>query len=145
MADTDMTTTEREAFLADVRVGVLAIERPGKGPLAHPVWYVFDGTDVIVTMEATSVKARLLARSGRATMTVQDERPPYRYVMVEGPATIEPASDGDGYDLREVAIRYLGTEAGNAYADELAGTYEAVTVRLHPERWTTVDYGKEGA
>jgi PPOX class probable F420-dependent enzyme len=145
MADIDMTAAEREAFLGDLHVGVLAIERPGKGPLAHPVWYVFDGTDVIVSMEATSVKARLLARSGRATMTVQDERPPYRYVMVEGPVTVEPAHAGDGYDLRDVAVRYLGAEAGNAYADELDGTYDAVTARLRPERWTTVDYGKEGA
>src|SRR5690606_24435255 len=33
MADTDMTDAERDAFLSDVRVGILAIERDGKGPL----------------------------------------------------------------------------------------------------------------
>jgi len=36
-----MTPQEREAFLADVHVGVLAIEEPGRGPLALPVWYVY--------------------------------------------------------------------------------------------------------
>lgn len=142
MADTSMTAAEREAFLADLHVGVLAVERPGKGPLVHPIWYVFDGTDVIISMDADSVKTRLLNRAGRATMTAQDERPPYRYVTVEGPVTISPAYDGDGYDIRQVASRYLGPELGARYADATAGTYEAVTVRLRPEHWTTVDYGK---
>ncbi len=142
MADPVMTDDERAAFLGDVRVGVLAIERAGKGPLAHPIWYVYDGTDVIITMEATSAKATLLQRAGRATMVVQDETPPYRYVSVEGPVTITPAQEGDGYDLREVAIRYLGPEAGQEYADEVGGSFDAVTVRLRPERWLTVDYGK---
>jgi PPOX class probable F420-dependent enzyme len=114
MADPVMTEDERTAFLTDVRVGVLAIERPGKGPLAHPIWYVYDGTDVLITMEATSAKATLLRRAGRATMVVQDEAPPYRYVSVEGPVTIAPAQDGDGYDLREVAIRYLGARGRSA-------------------------------
>ena len=31
-----MTRAEREAFLADTRVGILAVEQPGRGPLAVP-------------------------------------------------------------------------------------------------------------
>jgi PPOX class probable F420-dependent enzyme len=145
MADPAMTESERAAFLADLHVGVLAVERPGKGPLAHPIWYVFDGADVIISMEAGSAKAKLLARAGRATMVVQDERPPYRYVAVEGPVAVAPSHPGDGYDLRAVAGRYLGDDAGARYAEEVGGTYDAVTVRLRPERWTTVDYGKDGS
>ncbi|HAS08990.1 MAG TPA: pyridoxamine 5'-phosphate oxidase, partial [Acidimicrobiaceae bacterium] len=34
-----MTVEEREQFLADVHVGVLAVERPDGPPLAVPVWY----------------------------------------------------------------------------------------------------------
>jgi hypothetical protein len=29
-----MTKTEREVFLADVHVGVLAVEEPGRGPMS---------------------------------------------------------------------------------------------------------------
>ena len=35
----EMTTSERDDFLSEVRVGVLAIERDEKGPLCAPVWY----------------------------------------------------------------------------------------------------------
>ena len=34
-----MTRTEREAFLAETRVGMLSVNEPGRGPLTVPVWY----------------------------------------------------------------------------------------------------------
>jgi hypothetical protein len=33
-----MTKQEREAFLAEVHVGVISIPEPGRGPLTVPVW-----------------------------------------------------------------------------------------------------------
>ena len=40
--DLRMTRAEREAFLADVHVGVLSIAEPGRGPLAAPIWYGYE-------------------------------------------------------------------------------------------------------
>ena len=34
-----MSRDEREAFLADLHVGVLAINDSGQGPLTIPIWY----------------------------------------------------------------------------------------------------------
>ena len=46
-----MTAAEREAFLADVHVGVLSVEDPGRGPLTVPVWYAYraGGTLDVIT------------------------------------------------------------------------------------------------
>jgi len=138
MVDTDMTDAERDSFLADVRVGILAIERPGKGPLALPVWYQCEAGEIVITMGDDSAKARLLRRAGRATFTVQDEHPPYRYVSAEGPATVttEPA------DVADLATRYLGPELGRRYAAANPPNDSTAVVRLRPERWLTCDYGK---
>ena len=138
MADTDMTDAERDAFLSDVRVGILAIERDGKGPLALPVWYQYDDGDIVITMGDDSAKARLLRRSGRATFTVQDERPPYRYVSAEGPVTLAT----EPQDVTDLAIRYLGPDAGRQYAAANPPDDSTAVVRLAPERWLTCDYGK---
>lgn len=138
MSDTAMTIDEREAFLAGVHVAVLAVERDGRGPLAVPVWYQYDGTDVTISTEGSSVKATLLRRAGRATLTVQDEAPPYKYVSVEGPVTI----DSGGGDVHAIATRYLGAELGAWYAEQNPPNEDWVTVRLRPERWLTVDYAK---
>ncbi len=133
-----MTRSERDAFLADVHVGVLAIDEPGRGPLALPIWYRFVDGDVLINMEASSLKGRLLAAAGRATMTVQSEAPPYQYVSVEGPITIEP-DDGEGLAL---ATRYLGPDFGKLYADANPPGADSIVVRLRPDHWRTFDFNK---
>jgi nitroimidazol reductase NimA-like FMN-containing flavoprotein (pyridoxamine 5'-phosphate oxidase superfamily) len=133
-----MTVEEREAFLADVHVGVLAIEEPGFGPLALPIWYLYEDGEVLLGMGGGSVKAKLLRAAGRATLTIQTEEPPYKYLSVEGPVRIEETQRDD----YEMASRYLGPELGRWYADNNPSTPESVTVHLTPERWRTKDFGK---
>jgi len=64
-------------------------------------------------------------------------------VMVEGPVAF---ADVDyERDVRQIALRYLGSEMGEMYLKATAGDRERdgmVLVRLRPERWYTVDYGK---
>jgi len=138
MADMNMTEAERSEFLADVRVGVLAIEHPGHGPLALPIWYQWQHGQVLISMDSDSLKARLLRAAGRATMTVQTETAPYKYVSVEGPVAVAH-EDRDGL---EMASRYLGPELGKWYAEANPSTEQSVIVRLTPEKWRTCDFGK---
>jgi len=138
MADLDMTAEEREAFLADVHVGILAIARNDKGPLALPIWYQYEDGVVIIGMGGNSLKAKLLRAAGRATMTVQTETAPYKYVSVEGPVVVVP----EQRDTLVMASRYLGPEFGKWYADNNPNTAESVTARLTPERWVTADFNK---
>jgi hypothetical protein len=138
MAEPGMTPAEREDFVAGVRVGVLAVAHSGHGPVALPVWYIYRDGEFQVLTQRDSLKGRLLAKAGRATMTVQDEAPPYRYVSAEGPVVLDPAPDID----LEMASRYLGPEMGAWYARNNASTDKTCLVRLKPERWRTVDYGK---
>jgi PPOX class probable F420-dependent enzyme len=139
MGELDMTREEREAFLADVHVGILAIADGSRGPLALPIWYQYEGGEVVMGMAGTSTKARLLRAAGRATLTAQTEEPPYRYVMVEGPVTV---SEGERRDDLAMATRYLGPELGAWYAEQNADRGDQVVVRLRPERWLTSDFGK---
>lgn len=139
MSPLDMTTDEREAFLAGLHVGVLSIGREGKGPLALPIWYAYEaGGDVVLSMDGASLKARLLGARGRATLTVQDEAPPYKYVSIEGPVELRPAT-GDNLEL---ATRYLGAELGRWYADTNPLAADSVVAVLRPEHWRTYDFGK---
>ena len=137
MADGSMTKAEREAFLADVHVGVLAVDEPGRGPLSLPIWYLVDGEEIVMSMAADSLKARLLTAAGRATLTVQTEEPPYRYASIEGPVSIGPAT----HDPLELASRYLGPELGQWYVDNTPAE-GSVNARLRPEHWRTHDFGK---
>jgi PPOX class probable F420-dependent enzyme len=138
MGDLAMTEDERQRFLADLHVGVVAVEREDGPPLAVPVWYRYaPGGDVELSTEEASTKARLLRSAGRASLCVQKEDFPYAYVSVEGPVSFaEP-----DHDTRvHIASRYLGDEMGKAYVQGTSG--DDVLVRITPERWFTVDYAK---
>ena len=141
-----MTRAEREAFLADLHVGVISIAEPGHGPLTVPIWYDYQpGGELWVITGRDSRKGRLLDSAGRLSLCVQTETPPYRYVSVEGPiVSIEPA-DVERH-TRPMAHRYLGKEMGDGYiaaTDGPESREQSVVVRVRPERWLTVDYSKQ--
>ena len=133
-----MTLSEREAFLAQPRVAILAIARFDRGPLAVPVWYLYEpGGAIRISTAGASLKTRLLLLAGRASLVVQNPQPPYQYVSVEGPiARIEPAQLER--DVRPLAVRYLGPEAGERYLAHIGGPAAGagdVVVTLTPEHW----------
>ncbi len=138
MANGSMTVSEREAFLSDVHVAVLAVERPGRGPLALPIWYTYHDGVIEIGMSGASRKAELLRAAGRASVTVQTETAPYKYVAVEGPVSVELVQRDDF----EMASRYLGPQLGRWYADNNPSTAESVVARLTPETWNTMDFAK---
>jgi len=137
-----MTREEREAFLADVHVGVLSIEQPGKPPLSAPVWYDYSpDRGLWFVTEAESRKGRALAAAQRCTLVAQSEEAPvYKYVSVSGPVVDVRQAELESH-RRPMAHRYLGKELGDLYVKSTSGEGNLLfTVR--PERWLTVDYAK---
>ena len=137
-----MSKDEREQFLADVHVGVFTVADDGRGPLAVPVWYLYEaGGEIAIWTGKDSRKARLLEMAGRFSFCVQEEKPPYKYVSVEGPLTaVEPATI-EGL-VRPLATRYLGPEEAEAYLQELGaeGVAGDIMIRMKPERWYSLDF-----
>jgi PPOX class probable F420-dependent enzyme len=137
MSELTMKKAQREAFLAGLHVGVVAIARDGEAPLAAPVWYSYEpGGEVVFVFESASEKIKLFEAKGQASLCVQNEEMPYQYVTVEGPAVV---CDTDDDVQRSLAHRYLGPEIGDLYMGAIADTVSRVA-RLTPTRWRTVDY-----
>jgi len=145
MADQKMTESERQEFLAGLHVGVLGIERADGPPLVVPVWYSYEpGGDVVVLTSATSIKGRLAATAGRASLCAQQEELPYKYVSVEGSVSIEDLdAEASRAATEPMAIRYLGEEMGRGYAASSVGP-DDMLIRLRPDRWFSADYAKPG-
>ena len=132
-----MSQAEKEAFLADVHVGVLSIPEPGRGPLTAPVWYDYTpGGDIWVVTGPQSRKGKLLAEGVAVSLCSQQEQMPYKYVSVEG---IVDRITEHNEEILPMAIRYLGEEQGRAYY-ETTTSQENVVVYIRPRRWLAVDY-----
>ena len=140
-----MSKNDREAFLAGLHVGVLSVARAadeGRGPLTVPIWYDYEpGGDVWMITGETSIKHEVLKAAGYASFCVQEEAPPYSYVVIDGPVTFAPATNEQ---LLHMATRYLGEEQGAAYASQ--GTGEGMMIAsIKTATWNTIDYGKDPA
>jgi nitroimidazol reductase NimA-like FMN-containing flavoprotein (pyridoxamine 5'-phosphate oxidase superfamily) len=104
---------ESDALLAEHHPCILSIGRKGKGPLAVPLWYEYRDGIFVLGMDLEGGKAKLLAKRGRATITVQRPEEPYLYVGAEGPIQFlgdeELAERGETVwsTFRPVVERYL--------------------------------------
>ncbi len=135
-----MSPEEREAFLADLHVGIVSIPRRSKGPLTVPIWYDYEpGGEVWMVMSDSSLKGKLLKNCQRISLCVQNEQAPYAYVSVEGPFAIAARTDEQ---ILHMASRYLGDDLGRQYAAASEGGDDSIMVSITPETWFTVDYGK---
>ena len=99
--DTDpvvnMGPDQVRAFLSHgTRTAKVATVTADGRPHVVPVWFVLEGDDLIFTTHETSQKARSLRRDPRVACCIDDERPPYSYVMVTGAVTLSTNLD----DLR---------------------------------------------
>ncbi|MEV7554472.1 pyridoxamine 5'-phosphate oxidase family protein [Amycolatopsis sp. NPDC089917] len=136
-----MTAEEREAFLSEVHIGVLAVEREGRAPLAVPVWYDYEpGGELLIWMDGGSVKDKAIKKAGRLSLVAQSETLPYKYVTAEGPVVANDAPPTREQALK-IAHRYLPEDEGTKYVDG-ALSDNSVLVRVRPEKWLSNDQGK---
>lgn len=103
--------------LAGPHQAVLAVARKGKGPLAIPMSYGFDGARFVMVTSPETIHGRLMQRYGRATLTVQFEACDGRsvhqwYVTAEGP--VQFTEEDPAPHIRAI----MAKDRGAAHADE---------------------------
>ena len=133
-----MTRTEWRAFIEDpARPAMLATVRPDGRPHLAPVWIVLDHDDTIVfTTGAATVKGRALQADPRVALCVDDDRPPFSYVMVEGTAEVSDDLDEMLPWAIRLGGRYMGEDKAEAFGRRNAVPGELL-VRVTPTRVVT--------
>lgn len=123
-------------FLASTpaHTGKLATVRADGRPHVAPVWYVVDDDGAIVfnTGEST-VKGRNLRRDPRASFCVDDERPPFSFVIVEGRVELNEDLDDVRRWATTIGGRYMGEDRAEEYGAR-NGVAGELVARLRPDR-----------
>lgn len=129
-----MTETQWRAFLADgIRTGKLAVTRRDGRPHVVPIWFVLDGNELVFNTGADTIKGRSLARTGWASMCVDDEHPPFSFVTVSGPVTLSSDLEEMLPWATRIAARYMGGDVAEQYGRRNAVGGELL-VRLRAEQ-----------
>jgi PPOX class probable F420-dependent enzyme len=125
-----VTTFLREG----ARTAKLAVVRKDGSPFVTPVWFLLDDDGSLVfETERRSLKGHAIARDPRVSLCVEDDRPPYVVVRVDGRAElVEDHPDLLAWTTR-LAARYLGQSRAGAVGKANASPGHAL-VRVRVER-----------
>ena len=81
-------TPEQDAFVRAMKAAIVTSLRKDGSPATSLIFYAVEGDELIFSTTIDRLKAKTLKRDPRAVLTVIDDGAPYRYVSIEGPATV---------------------------------------------------------
>jgi len=126
----------REFLLTGTRTAKVATVRRDGQPHVTPIWFVMDGDELVFTTGRSSVKGRALLRDGRICLCVDDERPPYAFVMIDGTVTLLDDLEQVRSWATRIGARYMGEERAEEYGAR-NGVPGELVVRVRPTHVVT--------
>ncbi|WFB11124.1 PPOX class F420-dependent oxidoreductase [Streptomyces sp. LX-29] len=129
-----MTKDQWQAFVSEgTRTAKLATVRADGSPHLAPVWFLLDGEDVVFNTGKDTVKGRNLARDGRVSLCVDDERPPFAFVTLRGRAELSEDLDELRHWATRIAARYMGEDRAEEFGAR-NGVPGELVVRVHVDQ-----------
>jgi PPOX class probable F420-dependent enzyme len=134
-----MSAERRREFLLDgTRTAILATTRADGRPHAVPVCFVLDDDDVLFLTNADSVKGANIRRDPRVTFVVDDDEPPFAFVVVDGTAQMSQDRDEIRHAAVAISHRYDGGEGTDEFV-RFATDALGSLVRIQPARVLALD------
>ncbi|MEM7221048.1 MAG: pyridoxamine 5'-phosphate oxidase family protein [Pseudomonadota bacterium] len=147
-----MSAAEQAAFLDEPGILMrIAVVRADGTPLNTPIWFIYRDEAIYFTPREKSEWFACLRRDPRVALCIDEQPAPYRKVIVEGTAELvhDIHADDAWRDLyRDIAHKYVGREAGDAYVnntiDQPRGLYRVTLAEAKVRNWR-MPVGEEAA
>jgi PPOX class probable F420-dependent enzyme len=109
----------REFLLSGTRTGKLAVVRANGLPHVTPIWFLLDDNDdLIFNTGSAAVKGRALARTRAFSLCVDDQTPPFSFIMLECRVrSIDERDPGLREWATRIAARYMGEDLAESYGE----------------------------
>ena len=127
-----LSQAEIADYLAIPQVAHLVTVRPNGGPHVAPVWFRWEDGRALVMADGKAVKVKNIRRNPTVSLSVADGQRPYRYVVLEGEATV--TGDNLSREVEFICIRYDGPERGAEFAQELLSEMRLVLIDINVAR-----------
>jgi PPOX class probable F420-dependent enzyme len=122
-----------EFVMTGTRTGKLAVIRADGQPHVTPIWFVLDGDDFILNTGETTVKGRAMRRDPRVSLCVDDQQPPFSFVIIHGAAELSEDLDEIRHWAAIIGGRYMGADRAAEFGDR-NGVPGELLVRIRPSR-----------
>ncbi|MEV4789129.1 PPOX class F420-dependent oxidoreductase [Streptomyces tuirus] len=111
-----MTDAQWREFVSDgTRTAKLSTVRADGSPHVAPIWFLLDGNEVVFNTGKETVKGRNIVRDGRVALCVDDDRPPFSFVVLQGRARVSEDLDEVRHWASRIAARYMGEERAEEF------------------------------
>jgi PPOX class probable F420-dependent enzyme len=129
-----MTEEEYRSFLLDrARTASLATVRADGRPHVAPIWFDLDGDTIVFTTGESTVKGRNMRRDPRVSLCIDEEKPPFHFVLIEGTAELTAEDPDLLYWATRLGNRYMGADRAEEYGRRNAVEGELL-VRVTPQK-----------
>jgi PPOX class probable F420-dependent enzyme len=122
-----MDLTQKKAFAQ------FATLMPDGSPHVSPVWFDYDGRDIIINSAKGRVKDRNVRRDPRVGIDIVDPDNAYRHLSIRG-RVVDITEKGADEHIDKLAKKYMGLDK---YPKRSAGEVRVI-YRIEPERSHTM-------
>jgi PPOX class probable F420-dependent enzyme len=108
-------------------------------PRVVPIWFALLDGEIVMVTGPKAAKVAALEANAAVALTIDDARPPYKVLLVEGDASLEQI-EGIAPEYEGITRRYLGPVA-DAYLSQLK-IKRQVRIRVHTRSYRVFDFVK---
>jgi Pyridoxamine 5'-phosphate oxidase len=119
------------------RVAYIALDGT---PRVVPMQFHWTGKDVVLGCWPDDPKAAAIREHPEVALTIDTVEPPFKVLQIRGTAAIDLV-DGVPPELVAASVRYMGPEAGQAFADQAARlSPQIVRIAVRPTWVDVLDF-----
>lgn len=135
-----MSLEEIERYLHEAKVARLCTHNEDGTIHVAPVWYAYDGDEILIGTQEISRKARNVARDSQVSVMIDKDTPPYKGVLIYGRATL----DYEDAIAKRIPIfaRNMPRERAESAAKRMAQQFKPVIIRVRLDRIVSYDYAQ---
>jgi Pyridoxamine 5'-phosphate oxidase len=118
----------------------LAYVWPDGTPRVIPIWFHWNGAEVVMATPPKAPKLRALAKNPKVSLTIDNNEFPHKVLLIRGSVRMEPVA-GIVPEYAAAAERYFGHEQGEAWLKQLRGMISSmVRITVTPEWVGLLDF-----
>jgi PPOX class probable F420-dependent enzyme len=118
----------------------LAYVWPDGTPRVVPIWFHWNGREIVMATPPKAPKLKALAKSPKVSLTIDDNEFPHRVLLIRGTARLEPL-DGIVPEYELCAARYFDAKLAESWLKQLRGMISSmVRITITPEWAALLDF-----
>ncbi len=109
-------------------------------PRVVPIWFHWDGREVVMGTPPNAPKVKVLSANPRVALTIDGNEWPYKVLLLRGAARAEVV-EGVAPEYAAAARRYFGEEQGRAWVEQMGGMVPSMArIAVRPDWAAILDF-----